>query len=155
MIKPIDSPVFNAPVLSSAKPRCGFQKVADLVPRLIRQYEIQARITRAREEEAAAKDAAMQDAAHRSEKPKRHLFEDEDGPWLSEPVAMPAQLPPICSKVIRRLPSSNRSAGRKVVYFGVGKLSLDCCTVDSNFFASVRNRNSPLASTTFSKICFA
>ena len=97
MIKPINSPVFNAPVLSSAKPRCGFQKVADLVPRLIRQYEIQARITRAREEEAAAKDAAMQDAAQIREA-KAALFEDEDGPWLSEPVAMPAPLPPICSK---------------------------------------------------------
>ena len=97
MIKPIDSPVLNAPVLSSAKPRCGFQKISELVPRLIRQYEIQAQITRAREEEAAAKDAAMQDAA-RIREAKVAFFGDEDGPWLNEPVAIPTQLPTTCSE---------------------------------------------------------
>lgn len=37
MIKPISSPQ-----LSSAKPRTGLQSIADLIPRLVRQYEIQA-----------------------------------------------------------------------------------------------------------------
>ncbi len=39
MIKPL-----NAPQLSSAKPRCGLQKISDLLPRLIRQYELQAEL---------------------------------------------------------------------------------------------------------------
>ena len=43
MIKPI-----NAPQLSSAKPRCGLQKISDLLPRLIRQYEIQAELMKQR-----------------------------------------------------------------------------------------------------------
>lgn len=34
----------NSPQLSSAKPRSGLQSVASLVPRLIRQYEIQAEL---------------------------------------------------------------------------------------------------------------
>jgi hypothetical protein len=41
MIKPL-----NTPQLSSAKPRCGLQSVSDLLPRLIRQYELQAEIAR-------------------------------------------------------------------------------------------------------------
>ncbi len=32
----------NTPQLSSAKPRCGLQSVSELLPRLIRQYEMQA-----------------------------------------------------------------------------------------------------------------
>ena len=39
MIKPL-----NSPQLSSMKPRCGLQKISDLVPRLIRQYELQAEL---------------------------------------------------------------------------------------------------------------
>jgi hypothetical protein len=39
MIKPL-----NIPQLSSAKPRSGLQSIADLIPRLIRQYEIQAEL---------------------------------------------------------------------------------------------------------------
>jgi hypothetical protein len=34
----------NVPQLSSAKPRSGLQSVASLIPRLIRQYEIQAEL---------------------------------------------------------------------------------------------------------------
>jgi hypothetical protein len=37
MIKPL-----NAPQLSSMKSRCGLQKVSELLPRLIQQYEMQA-----------------------------------------------------------------------------------------------------------------
>lgn len=43
MIKPL-----NAPQLSSMKTRCGLQKVSDLLPRLIRQYEIQAELMKQR-----------------------------------------------------------------------------------------------------------
>jgi hypothetical protein len=39
MIKP-----WNMPQLSSAKPRSGLQSIADLVPRLIRHYEILAEV---------------------------------------------------------------------------------------------------------------
>jgi hypothetical protein len=34
----------NTPQLSSAKPRCGLQSAASLIPRLIRQYELQAEL---------------------------------------------------------------------------------------------------------------
>jgi len=84
MIKPI-----NSPVLSSAKPRCGLQKVSDLIPRLLRQYEIQAEITRARQEEAEAKEAAMVDAAMLRQA-KAALFEDEAEAWMHEPIGVPA-----------------------------------------------------------------
>ena len=43
MIKPL-----NAPQLSSMKTRCGLQKISDLLPRLIRQYEIQAELMKQR-----------------------------------------------------------------------------------------------------------
>ncbi len=43
MIKPL-----NAPQLSSMKTRCGLQKISDLLPRLIRQYEIQAELMQQR-----------------------------------------------------------------------------------------------------------
>jgi hypothetical protein len=39
MIKPL-----NAPQLSAVKPRCGLQSISDLLPRLIRQYELQAEL---------------------------------------------------------------------------------------------------------------
>ena len=84
MIKPI-----NSPVLSSAKPRCGLQKVSDLIPRLLRQYEIQAEITRARQEEAEAKEAAMVDAAMLRQA-KAAMFEGDDAEaWMQEPIRMP------------------------------------------------------------------
>ena len=83
MIQPI-----NSPVLSSAKPRCGLQKVSDLIPRLIRQYEIQAEITRARQEEAEAKEAAMVDAAMLRQA-KAALFEGDEETWMQEPIGMP------------------------------------------------------------------
>lgn len=45
MIKPL-----NTPQLSVAKNRTGLQSISDLLPRLIRQYEIQAEMLRCREE---------------------------------------------------------------------------------------------------------
>jgi hypothetical protein len=45
MIKPL-----NTPQLSAAKNRTGLQSISDLLPRLIRQYEIQAEMLRCREE---------------------------------------------------------------------------------------------------------
>jgi hypothetical protein len=84
MIKPI-----NSPVLSSANPRCGLQKVSELIPRLIQQYEIQAEITRARQEEADAKEAAMVDAAMLRQA-KAALFEGDTEAWMQEPIGMPA-----------------------------------------------------------------
>jgi len=83
MIQPI-----NSPVLSSAKPRCGLQKVSELIPRLIQQYEIQADITRARNEEAEAKEAAMVDAAMLRQA-KAALFEGDTEAWMQEPISMP------------------------------------------------------------------
>lgn len=47
MIKPL-----NTPQLSAAKNRTGLQSISDLLPRLIRQYEIQAEMLRCREEVA-------------------------------------------------------------------------------------------------------
>ncbi|MDA7858380.1 hypothetical protein N9B31_03890 [Mariniblastus sp.] len=47
MIKPL-----NSPQLSAAKNRTGLQSISDLLPRLIRQYEIQAEMLRSREEVA-------------------------------------------------------------------------------------------------------
>ena len=47
MIKPL-----NMPQLSSAKQRTGLQSVADLIPRLIRQYELQAQLVKRREQQA-------------------------------------------------------------------------------------------------------
>jgi len=83
MIKPI-----NSPILSSAKPRRGLQKVSEIIPRLIRQYEIQAEITLARQEEAEAKEAAMVDAAMLRQA-KAAMFEDAGEAWLQEPIALP------------------------------------------------------------------
>lgn len=45
MIKPL-----NTPQLSAAKNRTGLQSISDLLPRLIRHYEIQAEMLRCREE---------------------------------------------------------------------------------------------------------
>lgn len=50
MIKPL-----NMPQLSSAKQRTGLQSVADLIPRLIRQYELQAQLAKQREQHSKTK----------------------------------------------------------------------------------------------------
>ncbi len=44
MIKPL-----NTTQLSSAKPRAGLQSIADLLPRLIQQYEMQAELNRSQD----------------------------------------------------------------------------------------------------------
>ena len=49
--------------LSSAKPRAGLQSIGDLIPRLIRQYEMAAELTQQRENEALRKEEAMAEAA--------------------------------------------------------------------------------------------
>ena len=49
--------------LSSAKPRTGLQSIGDLIPRLIRQYEMAAELAEQREEEALRKEAAIAEAA--------------------------------------------------------------------------------------------
>ena len=46
MIKPL-----NTVQLSSAKPRTGLQSIADLLPRLIQQYELQAELASKQENE--------------------------------------------------------------------------------------------------------
>lgn len=89
MIQPLQTPT-----LSAAKNRCGLQKISDIIPRLIRQYEIQAEIAQAREAEATMKAAAMKAAAMRDaamiREAKQSLFNDEDDAWLNEPVKLPA-----------------------------------------------------------------
>jgi len=47
MIKPL-----NCPQLSSTKQRTGLQSIGDLIPRLIRQYELQAELMKRRAEQA-------------------------------------------------------------------------------------------------------
>ena len=54
MIKPL-----NSPQLSSAKPRAGLQKISDLLPRLIRQYELQAEMMKRREQAEKNADQAI------------------------------------------------------------------------------------------------
>ena len=49
--------------LSSAKPRTGLQSIGDLIPRLIRQYEMAADLAEQRESEAMRKAEAMEEAA--------------------------------------------------------------------------------------------
>ena len=58
MIKPL-----NAPQLSSAKQRTGLQSIGDLLPRLMRQYELQAQLMKQREEQARTPVVAMESAA--------------------------------------------------------------------------------------------
>lgn len=53
MIKPL-----NCPQLSSAKQRSGLQSIGDLIPRLIRQYELQAELMKRRAEQACPTVAA-------------------------------------------------------------------------------------------------
>ncbi len=47
MIKPL-----TCPQLSSTKQRTGLQSIGDLIPRLIRQYELQAELMKRRAEQA-------------------------------------------------------------------------------------------------------
>jgi len=57
MIKPL-----NAPQLSSAKQRTGLQSIGDLLPRLMRQYELQAQLMKQREQQAKSPVMAVQSA---------------------------------------------------------------------------------------------
>ncbi len=84
MIKPV-----NRHSLSSSQPRRGLQKISEVIPRLIQQYQLQAEITRERQEEAEAKQAAMMDAAM-IRQAKAALFEDEAEVWEQEPIRLPA-----------------------------------------------------------------
>jgi hypothetical protein len=54
MIKPLHSPQ-----LSAAKNRTGLQSIADLLPRLIRQYELQAELVKRRETNDMRRHGAM------------------------------------------------------------------------------------------------
>ncbi len=54
MIKPL-----NLPQLSSVKARSGLQSIGDLLPRLIRQYELQAELMKRREEHAQAANSVQ------------------------------------------------------------------------------------------------
>ena len=49
--------------LTAAKPRTGLQSIGDLIPRLIRQYEMAAELTQQREAEAMRKEEAIAEAA--------------------------------------------------------------------------------------------
>ena len=53
MIKPL-----NCPQLSASKQRTGLQSIGDLIPRLIRQYELQAELMKRRAEQACPVVAA-------------------------------------------------------------------------------------------------
>ena len=54
MIKPL-----NAPQLSAVKSRTGLQSISELVPRLIRQYELQAELMKRRAEQSPAPAPAV------------------------------------------------------------------------------------------------
>lgn len=74
--------------LSSAKPRTGLQSIGDLIPRLIRQYEMAAELAQQREEEALRKEAAMAEAAMIREAKKAW-----DAPVLAETGASETAMP--------------------------------------------------------------
>ena len=57
MIKPL-----NAPQLSAVKSRTGLQSISELVPRLIRQYELQAELMKRRAEQSQAPSIGIQSA---------------------------------------------------------------------------------------------
>ena len=67
--------------LSSAKPRTGLQSIGDLIPRLIRQYEMAAELTQQREIEALRKEEAIAEAAM-----IREAKQAWDSPVLAETV---------------------------------------------------------------------
>jgi hypothetical protein len=58
MIKPL-----NAPQLSAVKARTGLQSISELVPRLIRQYELQAELMKRRAEQSQAGSIGLPSAA--------------------------------------------------------------------------------------------
>jgi len=68
--------------LSSAKPRAGLQSIGDLIPRLIRQYEMAAELTQQREEEALRKEEAIAEAAM-----IREAKQAWDSPVIAETVS--------------------------------------------------------------------
>ncbi len=49
----------NSPQLSAAKSRTGLQSISELLPRLIRQYELQAELMKRREENAQRREEAV------------------------------------------------------------------------------------------------
>lgn len=55
MIKPL-----NSPQLSAAKSRTGLHSISDLLPRLIRQYELQAELLKRRAEQTQMPAVAME-----------------------------------------------------------------------------------------------
>lgn len=68
--------------LSSAKPRTGLQSIGDLIPRLIRQYEMAAELAEEREQEALRKEEAIAEAAMIRE--AKHAW--DEAPLLAETV---------------------------------------------------------------------
>ena len=57
MIKPL-----NVPQLSAAKSRTGLQSISDLLPRLIRQYELQAEMMKRRSQPDPAPAMTLESA---------------------------------------------------------------------------------------------
>ena len=55
MIKPL-----NIPQLSATKQRSGLQSISELLPRLIRQYELQAELMKRRAEHSQLPSVAME-----------------------------------------------------------------------------------------------
>lgn len=67
MIKPLYSPQ-----LSSAKPRSGLTSIADVIPRLIRQYEIQAEFNRQQKATKKVGQNQVKSPANANRSPKKH-----------------------------------------------------------------------------------
>lgn len=67
--------------LSAAKPRTGLQSIGDIIPRLIRQYEMAAELTQQREDEALRKEEAIAEATM-----IREAKQAWDSPMLTETV---------------------------------------------------------------------
>ena len=70
MIKPL-----NSPQLSAAKTRTGLQSISDLLPRLIRQYELQAEMMKRREEQKVTIPAIAIDLSASTEQATFGWFE--------------------------------------------------------------------------------
>ena len=70
MIKPL-----NSPQLSAAKTRTGLQSISDLLPRLIRQYELQAEMMKRREEQKVTIPAIAIDSPASTEQATFGWFE--------------------------------------------------------------------------------
>lgn len=58
MIKPL-----NTPQLTATKTRTGLQSISDLLPRLIRNYELQAEMMHRREQESVPMPVVIADAS--------------------------------------------------------------------------------------------